>query len=136
MTLETRPRARSGLDGGAAAAIAHAQKASPAFASILAGVDAGIHHQPRGAGRCRSHASTSCWSASRLAARTSVFGGFSALGFGPACRACLPARAPSTSPKARGRDYWRMARAIHAAGFRPGELIHNSFSYHFVPAGS
>ena len=29
-----------------------------------------------------------------------------------------------------------MARAIHAAGFRPGELIHNAFSYHFVPAGS
>jgi phenylacetate-CoA ligase len=29
-----------------------------------------------------------------------------------------------------------MARAIYAAGFRPGELIHNSFSYHFVPAGS
>ena len=29
-----------------------------------------------------------------------------------------------------------MARAIYAAGFRRGELIHNSFSYHFVPAGS
>jgi phenylacetate-CoA ligase len=29
-----------------------------------------------------------------------------------------------------------MARAIFAAGFRPGELIHNCFSYHFVPAGS
>ena len=29
-----------------------------------------------------------------------------------------------------------MARAMHAAGFRPGELIHNCFSYHFVPAGS
>ena len=29
-----------------------------------------------------------------------------------------------------------MARAIYAAGFRPGELIHNCFSYHFVPAGS
>ena len=25
---------------------------------------------------------------------------------------------------------------IYAAGFRAGELIHNSFSYHFVPAGS
>jgi phenylacetate-CoA ligase len=25
---------------------------------------------------------------------------------------------------------------MHAAGFRPGELIHNCFSYHFVPAGS
>ena len=29
-----------------------------------------------------------------------------------------------------------MARAIYAAGFRAGELVHNCFSYHFVPAGS
>jgi phenylacetate-CoA ligase len=29
-----------------------------------------------------------------------------------------------------------MARAIFAAGFRSGELIHNCFSYHFTPAGS
>jgi phenylacetate-CoA ligase len=29
-----------------------------------------------------------------------------------------------------------MARAMFASGFRSGELIHNCFSYHFVPAGS
>ena len=29
-----------------------------------------------------------------------------------------------------------MVRAMHAAGFQAGELIHNCFSYHFVPAGS
>ena len=29
-----------------------------------------------------------------------------------------------------------MARALFAAGFRPGELVHNCFSYHFVPAGA
>jgi phenylacetate-CoA ligase len=29
-----------------------------------------------------------------------------------------------------------MARAIYAAGFREGDLIHNSFSYHLTPAGS
>ena len=43
---------------------------------------------------------------------------------------------PIYEPEGAGRDYWRMARAIFAAGFRPGELIHNCFSYHFVPAGS
>jgi phenylacetate-CoA ligase len=43
---------------------------------------------------------------------------------------------PIYEPEGRARDYWRMARAIFAAGFRPGELIHNCFSYHFVPAGS
>lgn len=39
-------------------------------------------------------------------------------------------------PDGTQRDYWRMARALHAAGFRAGDLIHNSFSYHLVPAGS
>jgi phenylacetate-CoA ligase len=29
-----------------------------------------------------------------------------------------------------------MARALYAAGFREGELVHNCFSYHFTPAGS
>jgi phenylacetate-CoA ligase len=43
---------------------------------------------------------------------------------------------PLYEPEGAGHDYWRMARAIFAAGFRPGELIHNSFSYHFVPAGA
>jgi phenylacetate-CoA ligase len=33
-------------------------------------------------------------------------------------------------------DYWRVARAMFAAGFRPGELVHNGFSYHLVPDGS
>ena len=30
-------------------------------------------------------------------------------------------------------DPWRMARALYAAGFRHGDLIHNCFSYHFTP---
>ncbi len=33
-------------------------------------------------------------------------------------------------------DYWRLARALFAAGFRAGDLIHNCFSYHLTPAGS
>ena len=61
-------RARSGLDGGAAAADRHAQAASPAFASILAGVDH-RHHQPRGAGAAAVTRKYGCWSGSRQAAR-------------------------------------------------------------------
>jgi len=65
-----------------------------------------------------------------------VFGGFSAIGFGAAMPRVFGSPGPIYEPEGRARDYWRMARAIYAAGFRPGELIHNSFSYHFVPAGS
>ena len=32
-------------------------------------------------------------------------------------------------------DFWRFARSLHAAGIRPGELVHNCYSYHFTPAG-
>jgi phenylacetate-CoA ligase len=43
---------------------------------------------------------------------------------------------PIYEPEGRVPDYWRLARALYAAGFRRGDLIHNSFAYHFTPAGS
>ena len=39
-------------------------------------------------------------------------------------------------PEGASPDYWRLARALFAAGFRAGDLVHNAFSYHFTPAGS
>ena len=32
-------------------------------------------------------------------------------------------------------DYWRLAQAYHAAGFRGGDIVLNSFAYHLTPAG-
>ncbi len=37
------------------------------------------------------------------------------------------------NPKATARDYWRAGRAMFAAGFRAGDLVHNAFSYHMTP---
>lgn len=42
---------------------------------------------------------------------------------------------PIYDPAGRGEDWWRFARPLYAAGFRAGDLIHNTFSYHFTPAG-
>ena len=42
---------------------------------------------------------------------------------------------PIYDPEGHGKDWWRIARALWAAGFRPGELMHNCFSYHFTPGG-
>jgi phenylacetate-CoA ligase len=42
---------------------------------------------------------------------------------------------PIYDPQADKRDYWGFARALYAAGFREGDLVHNTFSYHFTPAG-
>jgi len=43
---------------------------------------------------------------------------------------------PVYEPEGRGRDWWRTARSLHAAGFRAGDLVLNGFSYHFTPAAS
>ena len=42
---------------------------------------------------------------------------------------------PIHEPQAAAPDPWRMARALFAAGFRRGDLIHNAFAYHLTPAG-
>ena len=33
------------------------------------------------------------------------------------------------------QDFWRMSRAMNAAGFKKGEILYNTFSYHLTPAG-
>ena len=43
---------------------------------------------------------------------------------------------PIYEPEGRVPDYWRFARALFAAGFRAGDLVHNTFSYHLTPAGA
>ncbi|MGE5130852.1 MAG: phenylacetate--CoA ligase family protein, partial [Sphingomonadaceae bacterium] len=35
-----------------------------------------------------------------------------------------------------GKDWWRTARGLYAGGFRAGDLVVNTFAYHFTPAGS
>jgi phenylacetate-CoA ligase len=42
---------------------------------------------------------------------------------------------PIFEPEGREKDPWRGARALYAAGFRPGDVVLNTFSYHLVPAG-
>lgn len=41
---------------------------------------------------------------------------------------------PIYDPQGRGQDWWRFARALHAAGIRSGHLLQNCYSYHFTPA--
>ena len=43
---------------------------------------------------------------------------------------------PIFEPAPRRTDPFRMARALYAAGVRKGDLVHNTFSYHFTPAGA
>jgi phenylacetate-CoA ligase len=43
---------------------------------------------------------------------------------------------PVYDPEGQGKDWWRTARSLYAAGFRPGDRVLNGFSYHFTPAAS
>lgn len=42
---------------------------------------------------------------------------------------------PIFEPEPGGEDPWGTARALFAAGFRPGDVVLNTFSYHLVPGG-
>ncbi len=62
------------------------------------------------------------------------FGGLAAVPVTEACRV-FASPGPIYEPEGIGEDYWRLARALFAAGVRSGDLIHNTFAYHFTPAG-
>jgi phenylacetate-CoA ligase len=140
--LETRTAAQreATLLSALPAQVAHAQRQSAAFAKILEGVDAASITSRAALATLpvtRKHELQEIQQASRAQGHGgNVFGGFSAVDFGAAMPRVFASPGPIYEPEGTARDYWRMARAIYAAGFRPGELIHNSFSYHFVPAGS
>ncbi len=63
------------------------------------------------------------------------FGGFVAAPLS-ALRRVFVSPGPIYEPEGRRPDYWRFARALFAAGFRAGDLVHNTFSYHLTPAGA
>jgi len=42
---------------------------------------------------------------------------------------------PIFDPQGEGEDFWRFRHALAAAGFRRGEIAHNSASYHLTPLG-
>ena len=116
--------------------IAHAQQASPAFAEILAGVDPATVTSRAALAKLPVTRKSQLLERQIAQRANNPFGGFSALAFGAQMPRVFSSPGGIYEPEGRGSDYWRMARAIHAAGFRAGELVHNSFSYHFVPAGA
>lgn len=138
-TLETRSAAeREAALATALPAQVQAALAVPAMAARLAGV-VPAHITSREALALlpvtRKHELLDQQTAQR---GVDAFGGFSALGWG-AQRALRPARrvyqspGPIYEPEGAAADYWRVARAMRAAGFAAGDLVHNSFSYHLTP---
>ena len=136
--LETRAPAEreAALLAALPAQIAHARTASPAFADILAGIDPATVTSRAALATLPVTRKSELLERQQAGRAQNVFGGFSTIGFGAAMPRVFSSPGPMYEPEGTRRDYWRMARALYAAGFRPGELVHNCFSYHFVPAGS
>ena len=140
--LETRdPAVREAALMAALPAQIAAAQATGAFGEILQGVDA-----PAIASRAalaqlpvtRKHQLLERQKAQRA---SDPFGGFSAIGWRAlgglrSARRVFQSPGPIYEPEGAASDYWRMGRALFAAGFRAGDLVHNSFSYHLTPAGS
>jgi phenylacetate-coenzyme A ligase PaaK-like adenylate-forming protein len=112
--------------------IAYARAQAPAFTRILADVDVAS---------ITTRAALAQVPVTRKSALLELqksarpFGGLAATGWGDALRV-FASPGPIYEPEGRRPDYWRLARALFAAGFRRGDLVHNCFSYHFTPAGS
>jgi phenylacetate-CoA ligase len=126
------------------AQIAHAQHHAGAFGATLAGVDAATITSRATLARLpvlRKHELLERQQAAReQGAGPDPFGGFATIGWralGSLRRAQRVYQSPGPiyEPEGMAADYWRLARAMHAAGLRGGDLVHNSFSYHLTPGG-
>ena len=62
------------------------------------------------------------------------FGGFVADAPGSFAR-LFTSPGPIFEPEGAEADPWRGARALFAVGFRPGDVVLNTFSYHLTPGG-
>ncbi|HET9977351.1 MAG TPA: AMP-binding protein [Burkholderiaceae bacterium] len=117
-----------------------AAQATAAFGSILGGVDAAAVVSRAALARLPVTRKSQLLERQRASVATDPFGGFSALGW-----RALPRRrnahrvfqspGPIYEPESAAPDYWRLARALFAAGLRAGDLVHNCFSYHLTPGG-
>ena len=112
--------------------IAHAKEHAPGFAGILAGVEPGdIDSREALAGLPVTRKSDLI----ALQKQSPPFGGLTATRPRDLARLYL-SPGPIADPEGHGADWWRFARALFAAGFRKGDILHNCFAYHLTPAGA
>ena len=112
--------------------IAHARANAPYFAQLLAGVDPAEITDRTALARLPVTRKSDL---TGLQQSAPPFAGMTSLPPGDLSR-IFASPGPVFDPEGRRGDYWRIARAMHAAGFRRGEIVHNAFAYHFTPAGS
>jgi phenylacetate-CoA ligase len=138
--LETRaPEAReAALMAALPGQIAQAQKNSAALAEILQGVDAARVTSRAALAELPVTRKYALLERQKALRAQDPFGGFATIGWKgmvrPAgVRRVYQSPGPIYEPEGHAPDYWRAARAMAAAGFEAGDLVHNCFSYHLTP---
>jgi phenylacetate-CoA ligase len=131
-SLETRdPAQRAREEAAALPGIVARAMTAPGWAKHLAGIDA------KSVTSRAALAKLSVLRKSDLAALQKEHPPFGGLNVTPANRAkrLLMSPGPIFEPEGDGVDWWGAARACFAAGFRLGDIVHNSFAYHLTPGG-
>jgi phenylacetate-CoA ligase len=111
--------------------LARARASVPAFHAVYGNVE------PSAVNSRQALAALPVFRKTGLAARQKQappFGGLAAVGAQLARLFTSPGAI--YEPEGRRPDYWRIARALFAAGIRAEDVVHCSFSYHLTPAGS
>ena len=132
--LETRdPQAREAqLLEALPAHLAHAKANAPGWARILADVDPSKVDSRIALAKLPVTRKSDL---GELQARDRPLGGLNATPVAKLAK-LFASPGPVYEPEGRGADWWRTARSLFAAGFRAGDQVLNSFSYHFTPAAS
>ena len=112
--------------------VAYAKTHAPAFARALADVDAEAVTSRDALAKLPVVRKSEL---AELQRGARPFGGLAATHWGRV-RRVFASPGGIYEPEGAAPDYWRLARALFAAGFRAGDLVHNCFSYHCTPAGS
>ena len=138
--LETRgtQEREAALMAALPAQVANAQKNSAAFAEILKGVDAASITSRRALAQLPVTRKYELLERQQAQRAKDPFGGFSSIGWKGMVRNAGVKRVyqspgPIYEPEGHAADYWRAGRAMAAAGFESGDLVHNCFSYHLTP---
>jgi phenylacetate-CoA ligase len=138
--LETRSAAEREAAQFAAlpAQLAHARSATAAYATLLRDVDPPAVNGRAALARLPVLRKAELLERQKALRDSDPFGGFAAIGWGVRRGALRVFQSPGPiyEPEGEAAHYARAARAFYAAGFRAGDLVHNSFSYHLTPAGS
>ena len=118
--------------------IAHAQKNSAAFAEILQGVQASSITSRAALATLPVTRKYELLERQQAQRAKDPFGGFGTIGWkgmlrSTGARRVYQSPGPIYEPEGHAPDYWRAARAMAAAGFEAGDLVHNCFSYHLTP---